>query len=73
MDTEKIGIYTDYEGMVFWESAVVYLSQKFSDFDPNKDLVDDQKLIEIDWWALNRVYELGKGARESYGRFEFYR
>jgi len=51
-----------------------------SDFDPNKDMVDDQKIIEdfhkddgIDWWVLNKAYLLETQVRALYKQFDFYR
>jgi isoleucyl-tRNA synthetase len=50
-----------------------FILGNLSDFNPNKDAVDDQKLVEVDRWILYRDYILGEMVRELYRRFEFYR
>ena len=42
-------------------------------FDPNKDMVADDQLCEIDRWALDAVDELLATATEAYENFDFCR
>ncbi len=42
------------------------------DFDPNKDMVDDSKLTEIDRYALMRLNEVVKTCINGYEKFEFH-
>ena len=42
-------------------------------FDPNKDMVADDQLCEIDRWALDAVDELLATATEAYENFDFSR
>ena len=42
-------------------------------FDPNKDMVADDQLFEIDRWALDAVDELLATATEAYENFDFSR
>jgi hypothetical protein len=53
---ETIDIWNDYPGMVFWEDAVVYLVQRFSDFDVTalEVTVDEQTLFD---WKLSYSYD----------------
>ena len=42
------------------------------DFDPDKDAVSDDKLAEIDKYALMRLDNLVKVCREAYDKFEYH-
>jgi hypothetical protein len=73
LDTVNISIYSDYKGMIFWESAVVYFNQRFPNFDPDKFLVevDEQNLFSfgVSYSYDNRNWsapmDIGKWATES--------
>ena len=43
-----------------------------TDFDPNKDMVDESKLPDIDKWALARLNKLVKEVREAYDACRFH-
>ncbi len=43
-----------------------------SDFDPNKDMVDNAKLEEMDRFALMRMDELIRKCRAAYERYEYH-
>lgn len=43
-----------------------------SDFDPNKDMVSDDKLEEIDRFALMRMDDLIRKSRDAYEKFEYH-
>jgi isoleucyl-tRNA synthetase len=49
-----------------------YLLGNLSDFDPAKDSVADDKLIEIDRWALHRLQKLVQRVGKAYDDFEFH-
>ena len=42
------------------------------DFDPNSDSVPLSELLPIDRWALSKLDEVNRKAREGYDRFEFH-
>ena len=42
------------------------------DFDPNKDMVDDSKLQEIDRYALMRMQEVVNACIDGYEKYEFH-
>lgn len=43
-----------------------------TDFNPNTDMIDDDKLIDIDKWALSRMYQLVNRVRDAYDNYEFH-
>ncbi|MBR2473991.1 MAG: isoleucine--tRNA ligase [Clostridia bacterium] len=43
-----------------------------TDFDPNRDMVDESKLPDIDKWALARLNKLVKEVREAYDACRFH-
>ncbi len=45
----------------------------FADFDPERDLLPDEKLWEIDAWMLRRTGELVRDCRAWYESFDFHR
>jgi len=49
-----------------------YLLGNLSDFDPDKDAVADDKLLEIDRWALHRLQKLIQRIEKAYDDFEFH-
>ncbi len=49
-----------------------YLLGNLSDFDPDKDAVADDKLLEIDRWALHRLQKLVRRVEKAYDEFEFH-
>lgn len=49
-----------------------YILGNLYDFDPNTDMVPDDKLFDIDRWALAKLSDLAARVRESYGTYEFY-
>jgi isoleucyl-tRNA synthetase len=49
-----------------------YLLGNLSDFDPAKDSVADDKLLEIDRWALHRLQKLTQRVAKAYDDFEFH-
>ena len=50
-----------------------FLLGNLSDFNPQKDALDFDQLLELDQWALSRVAGLLNEANQSYERFEFYK
>lgn len=42
------------------------------DFDPNKDIIEDKNLMEIDKWALNTLADLEQKVIAAYENFEFH-
>jgi isoleucyl-tRNA synthetase len=44
-----------------------------SDFDPNRDALPKEKLLEMDRWMLSRTAVLARDCREWYENFEFHR
>jgi isoleucyl-tRNA synthetase len=49
-----------------------YLLGNLSDFDPDTDIVSDDKLLEIDKWALYRLQLLIQRIESGYNNFEFH-
>ncbi len=49
-----------------------YILGNISDFDPDKDMVDFDKLMPIDRWALAKLNELQTRVKESYDKYEFH-
>jgi isoleucyl-tRNA synthetase len=49
-----------------------YLLGNLSDFDPAADAVGDDKLLEIDRWALHRLQRLTQRVVKAYDDFEFH-
>ncbi len=49
-----------------------YLLGNLSDFDPGKDRVADEDLLEIDRWALMRLQKLIQRVEKAYDDFEFH-
>ncbi len=49
-----------------------YLLGNLSDFDPDRDRVSDDKLLEIDRWALHRLQKLIQRVEKAYDEFEFH-
>jgi isoleucyl-tRNA synthetase len=49
-----------------------YLLGNLSDFDPAKDSVADDRLLEIDRWALHRLQKLIQRVEKAYDDFEFH-
>ncbi len=43
-----------------------------TDFDPNRDMVEEDKLPEIDKWALARLNKLAKEVNEAYKAYRFH-
>jgi isoleucyl-tRNA synthetase len=48
-----------------------FLLGNLSDFDPNKDMVDYKKMLEIDKWTLTRLNKLIKNCTEDYDNYKF--
>ncbi|MCR5635932.1 MAG: isoleucine--tRNA ligase [Clostridiales bacterium] len=49
-----------------------YILGNLSDFDPDKDMVDTDKLLPIDKWAIYKLNELIDKAKEGYEAYEFH-
>lgn len=49
-----------------------FLLGNLYDFDPTKDIVADDKLMETDRWILLRLQKLISRLREAYNNFEFH-
>ena len=49
-----------------------YLLGNLSDFDPSKDSIPYQELLELDRWALHQFQELTETVLRSYRRFEYH-
>ncbi|MDZ4676147.1 MAG: isoleucine--tRNA ligase [Oligoflexia bacterium] len=49
-----------------------YILGNISDFDPKKDSVDYEDLLDVDKWALSRLAKLIKTSTESYDKFEYH-
>ncbi len=54
-------------------NTIRFLLGNLADFDPRKDGVDYEKLLEIDRWALNELEKLVQKATRAYENFEFHR
>ena len=50
-----------------------FMLGNISDFDPAKDMVDDDQLFEIDRWALEACNKLTATMRDAYERYDFSR
>ena len=50
-----------------------FLLGNIYDFDPDKDRVKYENLLEIDKWALSKAHSLLKEIDSSYEKFDFYR
>ena len=50
-----------------------FMLGNISDFDPAKDMVDDDQLFEIDRWALEACNELTATMRDAYEHYDFSR
>jgi len=55
-----------------FRNTAKYLLGNLYDFDPGKDLVANKDLLEIDRWALSRLYSVLKEVTGSFERFMFY-
>ena len=49
-----------------------YILGNLYDFNPEKDIVDYDKLLELDHWALARLNQLTKKIGEAYEKYEFH-
>ncbi len=49
-----------------------YLLSNLSDFDPDKNLVSDEHLTELDRWALHRLQMLVQKVTAAYEAYEFH-
>jgi len=49
-----------------------FLLGNLYDFDPDKDMLPYEELLEIDKWALYRLNRLVKQLTESFDKYEFY-
>jgi len=49
-----------------------FLLGNLYDFDPEKDRIPYQELLDIDRWALHQLQKLIARVREAYDRFEFH-
>ena len=50
-----------------------FMLGNISDFDPAKDMVDDDQLFEIDHWALEACNKLTATMRDAYDHYDFSR
>ena len=50
-----------------------FMLGNISDFDPAKDMVDDDQLFEIDRWALEACNQLTATMRDAYEHYDFSR
>ena len=49
-----------------------YILGNINDFDPAKDRVEYENLLEIDKWAMHKLEKLKRKVNENYEKFEFY-
>ncbi len=49
-----------------------YILGNLHDFDPNTDCVSDDKLFDIDRWALMKLEDVVATVREAYDNYEFH-
>ena len=49
-----------------------FLLGNLYDFDPQKDMIPDAQLLELDLWILLRLQKLISRLREAYANFEFH-
>lgn len=49
-----------------------YILSNINDFDPNKDMVAYNDMLEIDKWAMQKVNQLAEKAIQSYESYEFH-
>src|SRR5256885_12547249 len=54
-------------------NTVRYLLGNLSDFNPDKDLLDYSKLLDLDRWALNRLAQVIKATDDAYKAYDFIR
>ena len=43
-----------------------------TDFDPNRDMIAPEAMLDIDKWALSRLNKLVKRVREAYDEYQFH-
>ncbi len=48
-----------------------YLLGNLSDFKPDHDIVDYEKLLPLDQWALNRLYRAVTAVQTAYNQYDF--
>ena len=49
-----------------------YILGNLFDFDPEKDAVPYNEMVEMDRWALHRLQEIIRRVREAYDRYQFH-
>lgn len=49
-----------------------YILSNLNDFDPKKDMVEDDNLLPLDLWALHKFDKLIEVCKEGYDEFAFY-
>jgi isoleucyl-tRNA synthetase len=49
-----------------------FLLGNLYDFDPDKDGVDDDELLDLDRWILERAEEIGRRIRRAYEEYEYH-
>ncbi|MDO8675979.1 MAG: isoleucine--tRNA ligase [Candidatus Omnitrophota bacterium] len=52
-------------------NTVRYLLGNLYDFDPDKDLLDHEKLLDLDRWALSRLARVVREADAAYAAYDF--
>ncbi len=50
-----------------------FLLGNLYDFEPARDALDDNRLLELDWHMLRRAEEMGRECRRAYLEFAFHR
>jgi len=49
-----------------------YILGNINEFDPKKDIVSYDEMLEIDKWALHKLEKLKRKVTENYEKYEFY-
>lgn len=53
-------------------NTVRFLLANMHDFDPSKDRVDDDDLLSLDRWAVDRALQLQQEIMEAYDKYQFH-
>ncbi len=56
-----------------WRNTVRFLLGNLNEFNPSKDLVPRQKMLELDKWALAKLNSLNDSVLTAYEKYEFYK
>ena len=63
---------TAFEGYRKIRNTARYILSNLADFDPEKDFVPAEKLMELDLWAVHALNELIQKVDAGYNSFDFH-